>query len=127
MKTLGMTLIMVLVMVVFACAAPTLQVTPVGVTWTTPTTNTDLTPLTDLAGYKVYWTVGPGEFVDVQSMDVKNVNSVEMSVLGLSTGVEYCISVTAYNSILYESGYSNTVCKTNAPLLKIPINPVQKQ
>ena len=33
------------------------------VSWTPPTTNSDGTPYTDLAGYKVYWNTGGPEFV----------------------------------------------------------------
>ena len=77
--------------------------------WTPPTQNTDGSPLTNLAGYKVYW----GTSQDKLS------NSVTIPNPGLATYVvnhltpaQWYFVVTAYSSTGMESGYSNTVAKT---------------
>jgi hypothetical protein len=74
--------------------------------WDAPTTNEDGTPLTDLAGYKIYWGTAPGTYT--QSKDVGNV--ITYTITGLPSG-KYFFAVTAYNVALMESGKSNEVSK----------------
>lgn len=77
--------------------------------WAAPTTNTDGTPLTDLAGFKVYYgTVSPVDKTNGQSIDVGNVTGSALS--GLSAGT-YFFRVTAYDIFGNESSYSEEVSK----------------
>jgi hypothetical protein len=80
--------------------------------WVAPTTNEDGTPLTDLAGYKIYYGTTSGTYT--KNLDVGNVNTFSMT--GLQTGTYYFVA-TAYNTAKLESGYSNEVSKniTNKP------------
>jgi hypothetical protein len=75
--------------------------------WSAPTTNTDGTPLTDLAGYKVYYGTSSGNYTS--SLDIGNVATY--TVNNLSPGT-YFFSVTAYDTSRIESSFSNEVSKT---------------
>ncbi len=77
-------------------------------TWDPPTTNADGTPLTDLAGYKVYYGTESGNYS--QSIDVGNVTTYTVS--GLTNGQTYYFAVTAYDTSGNESDYSNERAKT---------------
>jgi hypothetical protein len=77
-------------------------------TWNPPTHNTDGTPLTDLAGYKVYWGTAQGSYP----------NSVTLNNPGLSTYVveqltpaTWYFVLSAVNSAGVESAYSNAGLK----------------
>jgi len=70
-----------------------------------PTTNVDGTPLTDLAGYKVY--VGTASGAYGTSIKVGNVATYILS--GLTSGQTYYIAVTTYDYDNNESDYSNEV------------------
>ncbi len=80
--------------------------------WVAPTTNEDGTPLTDLAGYKIYYGTATGNYP--KNVDVGNVNT--FSITGLPTGTYFFVA-TAYNIAKFESTYSNEVSKniTNKP------------
>jgi hypothetical protein len=76
--------------------------------WTPPTQNTDGSPLTNLAGYKVYWGTAQGSYS----------NSVTVSNPGLATYVvdqltpaTWYFTVTAINAAGVESGFSNVASK----------------
>src|SRR5271169_6560987 len=75
--------------------------------WTAPTTNTDGTPLTDLAGYKVYYGTASGNYT--QNTDVGNVTTY--SVPNLNGGTYY-FALTAYDTEGMQSTYSTQVSKT---------------
>lgn len=77
------------------------------VSWIPPTTNTDGSPLIDLAGYKVYHRTGPT--YSTEGVDAGNVTSIQFA--GLSEGTHYFV-VTAYDVVGIESAYSNEVVKT---------------
>ncbi len=77
----------------------------INLAWDAPTTNVDGTPLTDLAGYKVYVGTAPGTYGT--SGNVGNVTTYILS--GLTSGQTYYIAVTAYDSDNNESDYSNEV------------------
>ncbi len=78
--------------------------------WNPPTTNTDGTPLTDLAGYKIYYGTSSGNYTQI--INVGNVTTYPVS--NLTAGATYYFVVTAYDTSGYESGYSNQVGKTIA-------------
>jgi len=76
--------------------------------WSPPTTNTDGTPLTDLAGFKIYYGTSPGNYTS--SINVGNVTSY--TVTDLPMGVTLYFALTAYDSFGYESVHSGEVVKT---------------
>jgi len=84
----------------------------IALSWDPPTTNTDDSVLTDLAGYKIYHGSNPRAtedytaFVDVGLILPSADGSVHFTLTGLSDGVHY-VALTAYNSSGYESDYSN--------------------
>ena len=75
--------------------------------WDAPTTNTDGTDLTDLAGYKIHYGTSPGTYDSV--IDVAKVTTYTVSDL---TPAAYYFVVTAYDEEGNESDYSNEVSKT---------------
>jgi len=75
--------------------------------WTAPTSNTDGTQLTDLAGYKIYY--GPSSGNYSTNIDVGNVTSYTVDNLTAGT---YYIAITAYNTAGIESTFSNEVSKS---------------
>lgn len=77
-------------------------------TWTMPTTNVDNTPLTDLAGVKLYYGVASGTYTTV--IDVALVTTY--AVTNLTVGTTYYFVATAYDAMGNESSYSNEVFKT---------------
>src|SRR3972149_2470938 len=77
-------------------------------TWDPPTTNTDGTPLTDLAGYKIYYGTTSGNYTS--NIDAGNVTSYTLT--NLTNNVTYYFAVTAYNTSANESDYSTEVSKT---------------
>ena len=78
--------------------------------WTPPTTNVDSTPLTDLAGFKVYYGTSSGYYT--QSININNTATTTYQVNNLTDGATYYFSVTAYDTANNESGYSNEACRT---------------
>ncbi len=75
--------------------------------WAAPTTNTDGTPLTDLAGYKIYYGTSSGNYTKV--INAGNVTSYTVNDLPAGT---YYFAVTTYDAQNIESGYSGEVTKT---------------
>ncbi|HEX7235860.1 MAG TPA: fibronectin type III domain-containing protein [Gammaproteobacteria bacterium] len=78
-------------------------------TWAAPTLNSDGSPLTDLAAFKVYWGTTPGTYS--QSTKISNAASRTYTVGGLTTGKWY-FAVTALNAKGDESPFSNVWSKT---------------
>jgi hypothetical protein len=78
-------------------------------TWLPPTTNTNGTPLTNLAGFKVYWGTSPGNYTS--SVTVMN-PGLATYVVGSLTPNTYYFTVTALNSSGAESVFSNAASKT---------------
>ena len=74
--------------------------------WNAPTTNTDGTLLTDLAGYKIYYGTSSGNYTSV--IDVGNATTYTAS--NLSSGAYY-FAVTSYDISGTESAYSNEASK----------------
>ena len=76
--------------------------------WTAPTTYSDGTPVTDLAGYKLYTGNASGSYQ--QSVDVGNQTNYTLS--SLSDGATYYFAVTAYDTSGVESAFSNEITGT---------------
>ena len=103
--------LMVLMLVLFVMFGISIGATEAGeatISWTPPTTNADGTPLTDLAGYKVYRGILPGAYTS--TIDVGNVVTYTISALPENT--RFYFAVTAYDTSGNESAYSNEVNKT---------------
>jgi hypothetical protein len=79
------------------------------VSWTAPTTRTDGTPLTNLAGFRVYYGTSPGNYPTVITIADPTVSTYVVS--NLSTGTYYFVA-TAYDSTGEESAYSAPGSKT---------------
>jgi hypothetical protein len=75
------------------------------ISWTPPTTNADGTPLTDLAGYKVYCGTSSRKYD--RKKNTGNVVKYDLKPW-LTDGYWYC-AVTAYDTSGNESVYSNEV------------------
>ncbi len=76
--------------------------------WDAPTANADGTPLTDLAGYRVYWGTSAGSTTppcNTNSTSVGNVTTFRLT--GLAGGTTYSVRVTAVDTSGNESGCSN--------------------
>jgi hypothetical protein len=78
----------------------------VTLTWIAPTTNDDGTPLTDLAGYKIYYGTSPSSYSN--HITIGNTNSYSIS--NLSSNMYY-FTIVAYDTSGNESNYSNEVGK----------------
>jgi hypothetical protein len=78
--------------------------------WAAPTTYTDGTPLTTLAGYKVYMGTASGSYT--QNIDVGN--STSYTIGNLNDGTTYYFAVTAYDASGDVSGYSNQASLTTS-------------
>ncbi len=83
-------------------------------TWTAPTTNTDGSPLTDLASYRVYYGTGsapcpgPSFFPVASSTSSPPPNqTVSFRLTGLSTGTTYFVAITAVDTGGMESACSS--------------------
>lgn len=74
--------------------------------WDAPTTNSDGSSLTDLAGYKIYYGTSSRNYTG--SVNVGNYTGTEISSLASGT---WCFAVTAYDNAGNESDYSDEVCK----------------
>jgi len=79
-------------------------------TWTAPTQNTDGTPLTDLAGFKLMRGLSPGGPYDQETIDIPDPNATSYVDQPLLGG-QYCYVSLAYNAIGTESDQSNEACK----------------
>lgn len=90
-----------------ASVAPTNKTADV--TWSAPTTNTDGSALTDLAGYQIYYGTSPGALT--QSVNVPNANAVDYVIEGLTQGTWY-FAVAAYTNTGLQSNFSTVVSKT---------------
>ena len=101
--------IIVVAMLLCLTVTPARGASPTTLNWTAPTTNSDGTPLTDLAGYKIYCGIKAGTYASPKN--VGNVLTYPLSSLGLTQGVNYC-AVTAYDTSGNESVKSNEVSFT---------------
>ncbi len=83
-----------------------------GLSWAKPTTNDDGSPMTNLAGYQVYFAQGtPVTLANSQSVAVLNPNQTSFELDQLAPGTYY-FTVTAVNLQGAESSMSNEAIKT---------------
>jgi hypothetical protein len=90
----------------------TVQAIAVGsatLSWTPPTTNTDGSPLTNLAGYKIYW--GPSQGNYPNSTTLNNPGLTSYVVGNLAPGTYFFVA-TALSSAGVESAFSAPASKT---------------
>jgi hypothetical protein len=72
--------------------------------WVAPTENADGTPVTDLAGYTLYYGTNPSDLT--QSITVSGAATTTTEVKDLPAGTYY-FAVSAYNAMGLESQQSN--------------------
>jgi len=85
----------------------------VDVTWTFATNNMDGSPLTDLAGAKVYYGLSSSNYTAVVTVPGGTPGgTVTYRVRGLRLGTKYYLNGTAYNLAELESDFCNEVIKT---------------
>lgn len=77
--------------------------------WTPPTQNTDGSPLTNLAGYRIYYGTTPGNYTNTAAVNNPGISSYVVN--GLTAGTWYFASTTI-NSDGVESAFSNVASKT---------------
>ena len=77
--------------------------------WMPPTTYTDGSTLTNLAGFKIYYGTAPGNYSNV--IDVPNPGITTYVVENMPGNKTYYIAVTAYDANGIESAYSSSVSK----------------
>jgi hypothetical protein len=95
-----------------AAFSVTVQAVAVGsatLTWTPPTTNTDGSALTNLAGYKIYWGTSQGNYPN--STTLNNPGLTSYVVQNLTPGTYFFVA-TALNSTGTESVFSGVASKT---------------
>ena len=77
--------------------------------WVPPTENSDGSPLTDLAGFKVYWGTSQGSYPNNILLSQSGLASHRVENLASDT---YYFAVTAFNNAGVESGFSNVASIT---------------
>jgi hypothetical protein len=93
--------------------------TSVQLAWEAPTTNRDGTPLTDLAGYKLYY----GHTPETYTSSINVGRRTTYTLTGLEAGKTYHFAVIAYDTSGNESAFSTEVQATlpsrphNVPVL----------
>jgi hypothetical protein len=93
---------------IFMLHASTLFAGDVTLSWIPPTLNNDGSPVTDLAGYNVYFGIESRDYS--QSIDVGNTTSYQDNTF--IEGYTYFFAVTAYDTSGNESEFSHEVNKT---------------
>jgi hypothetical protein len=88
-------------------AAPTQSIT---LNWTPPTQNVDGTPITDLAGYKVFYGNASRQYVYNISINGGSVTSAVVE--GLASGTTWYFSMKSVTSAGAESDYTGEVTRT---------------
>ena len=77
--------------------------------WTAPTTNSNGTALTDLAGYYIHYGTNPGNLTNV--INISNASASSYTVTGLTSGTWY-FAISAYTNTGLQSALSNVGSKT---------------
>ncbi len=80
------------------------------VSWVAPTQNSDGSPLTNLAGYNIYY--GTDASAMTQTIQVANAAALKYVVSGLATSTTWYFAVTSYTTSGQESARSATSSKT---------------
>jgi len=96
-----------IILIIFLIWSRTVFAESVSLRWDAPTTNTDDTPLTDLAGFNIYQGTETGVYGS--PVDVGNI--LCYIVNGLTAGITYYFAATAYDVTANASNYSNEVSK----------------
>lgn len=91
-----------------ALATVTVEVLDKVLRWRAPTQNVDGTPLTDLAGYVVYWGTQSRAYTGSHSINDPSITQWEAT----TAPGNYFFALTALDAEGHESGYSNEVRKT---------------
>jgi hypothetical protein len=81
----------------------------ISLNWLPPTERNDGTPLTNLAGYKLYWGTAIGHYPNLAAIPNPGVATYVVDELPPGT---YYLVATAYDSAGMESGYSNVAVTT---------------
>lgn len=81
----------------------------VTLSWSAPSQNTDGTPLTDLAGYHVYYSQAPWGWTDM--LDVRDPSASTVQVAKLATGTTWYFALATYNASGVESTRTGWVSK----------------
>jgi Putative Ig domain len=92
-----------------AVSAPSTLNVAVLLSWVPPTQNTDGTPLTDLAGFNVYYGKSPGD--TSRRAQLVGANSLQFWATNLDAG-EWFFTVSSYNSAGVESAPSISASTT---------------
>ena len=79
------------------------------ISWTPPTTATDGSTLSDLAGYEIFYGTNPSALTEM--VNVPNIGVTSYTISGLTSGTWYFV-VTSYTSDGTESEPSNVLSKT---------------
>ncbi|HLA00439.1 MAG TPA: hypothetical protein VJZ24_02240 [Thermodesulfovibrionales bacterium] len=95
---------------------PTSTAPKTTLSWTAPTTNSDGSPLTNLSGYKIYYSTTSGAYTNAKSKDVGNVLTTSIANVTGSTTTVYYFVATAYTTSGNEGGFSNEV-RNDVPLV----------
>ena len=77
--------------------------------WVAPTENSDGTPLTDLAGYNIYFGLSQGDHSNRVHINNPSISTYMVENLLPDT---YYVVATSFNSLNVESTYSNVAVKT---------------
>lgn len=80
------------------------------VSWVAPTQNSDGSPLTNLAGYNIYY--GTDSSALTQTIQVTSASALSYVVTGLATGTTWYFAVTSYTASGQESVRSTLSSKT---------------
>ena len=80
--------------------------------WQPPSERSDGSPLLDLAGYKVYWSTDPADFVN--SITIQNPGLTTYMIEHLTPGTWYFVA-TAFDAVGVESEFSNVGSKVIRP------------
>ncbi len=90
--------------------------------WDPPTTNVGKTPLTDLAGFIIYYGTDSGVYSN--SINVGNITTYQVG--NLTEGFTYYFTITAYDTSGNESEYSGEASKAiesfGTPTIPLPIS-----
>lgn len=81
----------------------------ISLTWAAPSTNSDGSPITDLAGYRVYYGTASGFYTD--NVTINNPATLSATISNLPADT-YFVIVRAFNSLNAESQASIEVSKT---------------
>lgn len=98
---------MIRLLILLICAVLPVSVVHAGeafLSWQAPTKNVNGTPLTDLAGYRIYRGSSPGSYSSIPFATVGK-GSTSTRLTNLPSGTHYFV-VTAFDTSGNESGYS---------------------